>query len=153
MAGGGGVGALNNRGCPTIGVEVSGAFPATKRSFTAIVDTGFSGFALLPMLQAFPIGLVLHNTVTITLADGNQHSRFVCLGYVTFGGETQLGTVIIEPNADEALLGMEFLKKFKLTLFTDPDIPAVILVPSDALKQALAATQKTTAGSGGTGTP
>ena len=133
----GGTGLLNDRGCPTVEVEIRGAV-GIKRKITALVDTGFSGFLLLPALEAFPVGLVLHGTANVTLADGSTHSKLTCLGVVEYGGDQQGGMIIVEETSSEALLGMEFLKKFKLTLFTDPDIPAVILLSSEVLKKALA---------------
>jgi clan AA aspartic protease len=135
----GGEGSLNQLGCPTIDIEVSGPLEQFKRSFTALVDTGFSGFLSLPMVQAFPLGLILHGTTTVILADGTRQSKFTCLGDVTFGDQSEVGTIIIEPDADEALVGMEFLKKFKLALLTDADTGSVFLFGSDFIKQALEA--------------
>ena len=140
-----GTGKINQRGCPTVDVEVSGAVPTIKRPINALIDTGFSGFLLLPILEAFPVGLVLHGTTNVTLADGSSHSKLTCLGFVEFGGEKEGGVIIIEEKSTEALLGMEFLKKFKLSFVTDPDIGAVALIPSAVLKQALSPTVSTPA--------
>lgn len=135
----GGTGSLNQAGCPTISIEVTGAIPGSSKSIVALVDTGFTGFLSLPILEAFPIGLILHGTTSVILADGTRHSKFTCLGVVSYGGENKAGVVIIEPSSDEAIVGMDFLKKFRLTLLTDPDSGTVALFDSDLIKQALAA--------------
>lgn len=135
----GGAGSLNQLGCPIIEIEVSGPLEQFKKPFTALIDTGFSGFLSLPMVRAFPVGLILHGTTTVVLADGSRQSKFTCLGQISFGQQTEVGTVIIEPTSDEALVGMEFLKRFKLTLLTDADTGSVFLFGSDFIKQALEA--------------
>jgi predicted aspartyl protease len=143
-----GLGKLNARGCPSIEIEVSGALPTIKRKITALIDTGFSGFLLIPMMEAFPIGLVLHGTTNVTLADGSSHSKLTCLGFVEMDNTQEMGVIIIEERTTEALLGMEFLRKFRVSLLADPDTGTVSLFPSDILKKALA----NTSGSG-SGTP
>lgn len=77
-----------------------------------MVDTGFTSFLLLPILSAFPIGLVLHSTMPITLADGSTQVKLTCLGCIHCDGQDQIGVVIIEWQNTDVLVGMEFLKKF-----------------------------------------
>ncbi len=46
------------KGCPTIKVHIGGALPSISPvEFSAIVDTGFSGFIAMPLIQAFPPGV------------------------------------------------------------------------------------------------
>ncbi len=85
-----------------------------------MVDTGFSGFLLLPILEAFPVGLILRGTMPIILADGSQQTKLTCLGQVTLDGKTEIGLVIIEWENTQILAGMEFLRKFRKQLIVDP---------------------------------
>jgi len=137
----GGTGSSDKSGCPTVIIEVIGGVPGSGRSITALVDTGFSGFLSLPILEAFPIGLILHGTTSVILADGSRHSKFTCLGTISFGGDSHVGVIIIEPVGTEALIGIEFLKKFNLALVADPASNMVSLYSSDFIQQAIAAAQ------------
>ena len=112
-------GSFDSSGCPTIEIEVSGPVTNPKR-FAVMVDTGFSGFLLLPLLEAFPVGLILTGTTTVVLADGSQQIKLTCIGQVGFAGRSEIGLVIIEPQNTQALVGMEFLKKFRQRLIVDP---------------------------------
>ena len=85
-----------------------------------MVDTGFSGFLLLPILEAFPIGLILRGTMPIVLADGTTQTKLTCLGHITFEGQTQIGLVIVEWQNMQVLVGMDFLRKFRQQLVVDP---------------------------------
>ena len=122
-----------------MGIEVSGPFPDSKQPFIALIDTGFSGFLSLPTIKALPLGLVLHGTTTVVLADGSQQSKFTCRGMIEFCGQKEVGLVILEPEGDEALVGMEFPRPFKRTLFIVPETGAVILVSSEEIKASLKA--------------
>lgn len=108
-----------NSGCPVVQIAVSGPL-TSPTNFTAIVDTGFSGFLLLPILEAFPVGLILRGTTGITLADGSSQTKLTCLGLLHFDGETQVGLIIIENQTTDILVGMDFLMKFGLELTVDP---------------------------------
>lgn len=108
-----------SNGCPIVQIAVSG--PVTNPTkFNAIVDTGFSGFLLLPILQAFPVGLILRGTIPITLADGSTQTKLTCLGELHFDGESEVGLIIIEYQSTDVLVGMDFLSKFKRELVVDP---------------------------------
>lgn len=98
-------------GCPIVEIEVSGPF-AQPQKFTAMVDTGFSGFLSLPILKAFPLGLLLQGTMGITLADGSTHPRLTARGLVKFDAKSVIGLVVLEWQNTDVLLGMDFLKKF-----------------------------------------
>jgi predicted aspartyl protease len=113
------IGSFDNLGCPTIEIEVSGPVHPSKK-FTAMVDTGFSGFLLLPILEAFPVGLILRGTMPIILADGSQQTKLTCLGELHFDGKSEVGLIIIEWENTQILVGMEFLRKFRKRLIVDP---------------------------------
>lgn len=108
-----------SNGCPIVQIAVSG--PVTNpTNFNAIVDTGFSGFLLLPILEAFPVGLILRGTIPITLADGSTQTKLTCMGELHFDGESQVGLIIIEYQSTDVLVGMDFLTKFRRELVVDP---------------------------------
>jgi predicted aspartyl protease len=98
-------------GCPIIEIEVSGPFGKPQK-FSAMMDTGFSGFLSLPILKAFPLGLILQGTMGITLADGSTHARLTARGAVTFDTKMEVGLILLEWQNTDILIGMDFLVKF-----------------------------------------
>ena len=62
-------GFFNNSGSPALRVAIHGAFPAAAQEFDAIIDTGFTGFISMPLIQAFPLALILSGTTTVARAD------------------------------------------------------------------------------------
>jgi predicted aspartyl protease len=122
-------GLFDDNGSPTVEIEVSGPVHE-PRKMTAMVDTGFSGFLLLPILEAFPVGLILSGTTSIELADGSKQNKLTCLGEIHFGGMKKVGLIIIEWENTDILVGMDFLRKFEKTLIVDPVNKKVILFPA-----------------------
>jgi len=87
---------FHNTASPTIEIEVFGWNSDLRHRVTAIVDTGFTGFLLLPIIDAFVVGPILDSTMDITLADGTLQSRLVCMGGIHFNSQTQPGLILIE---------------------------------------------------------
>ena len=125
------IGSFDSSGRPSITVEVSGPLPQ-RTALTGVVDTGFAGFILIPMLQAFPIGLILHNTMPIVLADGSKKFSLVCLGTAYFEGLEGTDVVLVEEQAQSVLFGMDFLRRFDLELVVNPNSDRVELITSPA---------------------
>lgn len=98
----------------------------------AIVDTGFTGFIAMPMLQAFPLGLVLWGFGQSILADGSKEQTLLVFGYIDFGEKRYSGTFSLSQGGD-ILLGMEFLRTTKKILNVDAANNTVSLF--DAPKQ------------------
>jgi predicted aspartyl protease len=111
---------------PAVDLEVSNPLD-WKRPVTALIDTGFDGFLSLPILQAFPIGLLLAGAMSITLADGSSHLKLYCFGNIGFDNEKHNGTIMIENSGEIALVGMQFLRAFSRRLVVDPINRAVLL--------------------------
>lgn len=109
-------GSFSKSGSPTLKVLVKGPF-GKGVEFEGILDTGFTGFISMPLLSALPLGLILYGTVTVELADGSKSVKLTARGLAIVEGETEVGVVILEPNANEVLIGMAFLRLFKRAVF------------------------------------
>lgn len=81
-----------------------------------IIDTGFTGFLQLPMHHAFTLKLPLDGTLSATLADGSKVTCLTVLGKVTYDGHTQQGVIALATATTDILIGMDFLRQFKLGL-------------------------------------
>jgi predicted aspartyl protease len=109
---------FDSEGRPTIDIEVSNPI-GWKASVTALIDTGFDGFLSLPILEAFPIGLLLRGMMPVTLADGSTQDNLFCLGRIEFDGEKRDGTILTDWQGS-ALFGMDFLRTFRRALLVNP---------------------------------
>ncbi len=103
--------------------------------FDAILDTGFTGFLSIPLVQAIRLGLVLHGTTKVTLADGSQAYKLTARGKIVVGGESKIGVAILENKGTDLLLGMSFLRQFGRTLLVSQ--AGVSLMTGQELKRAL----------------
>ena len=112
---------------PYVDIKVSNPL-GWKKELRCLIDTGFTGFLSIPILQAFPIGLILHSTSSVTLADGSVSAKLVCLGMAHLENEENIGLIIIEPSSRQVLLGMDFLIKFNKKLIIDPIKETVELI-------------------------
>lgn len=120
-------GFLDANGDPHIKLVVSG--PVTEGTeIDFLIDTGYQGFISLPIVQAFPIGLILSGTVNIVLANGQPQPRLMCLGGVDCDGIREVGLIVIESTGQTPLIGMEFLRRFRKRLVIDPIAQIVELV-------------------------
>lgn len=107
-----------NEGRIAIEIEIFGISKELKKTFTALVDTGFSGSLTLPFTEAFPLGLVLKGEQSYLLADGTSSRHFVCLGTVVFDG-VEVDVPIDVQQGGTVLIGMDLLKKFEKELCID----------------------------------
>jgi predicted aspartyl protease len=127
------IGSLED-GTPALKISVGGVFGQPKE-VTVIVDTGFSGFLSMPLIQAFPLGLPLYGTADVVLADGSTQAKLQAMAKVTFDGVAQTGLVILEPDSNEILIGMDFLRRFKRGLFLTS--AGLVMVDEDELSKYL----------------
>jgi predicted aspartyl protease len=130
------IGYLDSNGHPRLTIRINGTSPNTQADVEALIDTGFTGFLMLPIALALPLGLVHVGTGDYQLADGSKITNFLAKGTVTIQrpsvpptplvippGTVPLppppGTTIMQPEAVEgiivlggkgAILGMEFLR-------------------------------------------
>jgi predicted aspartyl protease len=143
-------GYLDKSGHPNIKVSVYGISDQLSQEFEAMIDTGFTGFLMLPLVSAFPLGLTLMGTTNYTLADGSSSSKLLAIGTVVYEGEKSHGVIVLESKGGSPLLGMDFLRncnkallvsKSGVLLVDESDIVAAAKLAAEvqAKKQAAAA--------------
>jgi hypothetical protein len=93
----------------------------------------------MPLMHAFPLGLVLFGTTNLVLADGSTISRLTAYGSVTVASETDHGVIVLDSGSTEVLIGMEFLRTFKKALILFPDMKLVAFIDEAAAKAAILA--------------
>ena len=98
--------------------------------FTGILDTGFLA---VPLLKAFPIGLILRGVMSSILADGSTQPTLYCLGQAEINGESKIGIVSLLPSDSDILVGMDFLRKFDLKMTVDSRTNMVQLDDGDQI--------------------
>ena len=95
----------------------------------------------MPIVQAFPLGLVLTGTTTTKLADGSQSFKLTALGKVVLGDKTEIGLILLNTGSSDILIGMEFLKIFQKTLMISSE--GFVLLENEELRKVVqAATEK-----------
>jgi len=108
------LGSFDEYGNATVGIEVAGA--SGSKAYRAIIDTGFSGFVALPLMEMIPLGLSTQGAANVMLGDGSIISSSVSTGAVTLGGQVESGTILLDDNSTDILVGMAFLREFKIAL-------------------------------------
>jgi predicted aspartyl protease len=120
-------GYLDKAGHPHIKIRVWGLSEAFGQEFEAMIDTGFSGFLMLPLVQALPLALTLFGTTQYELADGSMSPKLLAHGSIDHGGEVTTGLIALEANANcGPLVGMEFLRQSKKMLLLSRDGVALL---------------------------
>ena len=71
-------GEFDAEGNPTLKIQVSADETSKGVSLTAIIDTGFSGFVLLPIQYSLSLGLAPKSTTAMKLADDHLLHRHPC---------------------------------------------------------------------------
>lgn len=122
------IGSFAANGDPTLDIEIVGLGKTAK--LTCLVDTGFTGFLSIPLLQALPLGLVLAGTTTVTFANGASEPRLTFLSQARIDGQERFGIVFLEFQSSQVLLGMDFLRVFGLKLLVCPTTGQIEVVPS-----------------------
>jgi predicted aspartyl protease len=130
-----------NSGSPSLKVTISGPF-TDGLEYEGIIDTGFTGFLSIPIIEGIRLGLVLHGTTKVSFADGSDNYRLTAKAMVKVHDKSNVGVAILEPSSTEVLIGMDFLRLFKRALFVSHDL--VTLVDEDELEKAVSASKPPT---------
>lgn len=95
-----------------IEVEIQGLYKSIP--YGAIVDTGYSGGIVLPLVTAVDIGLEKVGSCSVALADGSIHvlPTFLCIVKLN-DIENEISTLIM---GSDVLIGMELLDKYTLCI-------------------------------------
>src|SRR5580658_1586626 len=110
-----GAGHFNAGGHPSLKFHLCGVVhPAPGLEFEGVLDTGFTGFIQLPIQHAFSLKLPLEGTAQYTLADGSSATCLTALASTTFCAKSVVGVVTLAQGAQHILVGMGFLRQFKM---------------------------------------
>ena len=133
------IGSFDKIGNPIVTISVCGVFTGGKKEFEAVIDTGFTGFLQMPLFEAFPLGLVLAGTTSVTLADGSASPRLMAFGRVAIGTTEETALILLDVGSDAILIGMSLLRKFKKKLVvSSTDVLLEDEPPPTALQQVAA---------------
>jgi clan AA aspartic protease len=116
---------------PAINIKITGNVASEIVEVQAIIDTGFTGFVSMPVTMALPLGLKPSSTALITLADGGSQPKLVAEGTATIEDASKTGLIILEESSSEVLIGMDFLRTFRIMLIVAQE--TVLLVDQDQL--------------------
>ena len=111
-------------GGPKVAFTVGGS--KARLEFEGILDTGFTGFILLPISLAIPLGLELDGFNTSVTADGRIHQSPTATATVEFGDHSLEASIVLAYYGDEILIGMSFLELFQQSLIIHRDRVLVI---------------------------
>lgn len=144
-------GYIDSDGRPRLTIRISGPDPGNFIEEDALIDTGFTGFLMLPQAKAFGLGIAPIGTGDYTLADDSVVTNFLGLATITvqpppvvpastdplaqiaFQPETISGVVVC---GNGALVGMELLRLLDKYLLVGP---AVMLIDVTAVTVATSA--------------
>ena len=101
-------------GSATIRFVIGGS--KVRLEFEGIVDTGFTGFVLLPIARAVPLGLEIDGLNSFKSADGAGHQWPTATATAEFGDLASEGSVVLAFYGEEILVGLTFLETFHQSL-------------------------------------
>lgn len=148
------IGYIDSNGHPRIKIRVHGPDASNFREEDALIDTGFTGFLMLPQTKAFALGMVPSGTSDYTLADESLVTNYISTAVVTVGHrlpppvplpslvgptvnlfvapESVTGVVVL--CGDGALVGMEFVRALNKYLVVGS---VVVLIDNEHVTNAL----------------
>lgn len=140
------IGYTDSSGHPWIRIRIIGK--NGSRDIDALIDTGFTGFLMLPHDDALDLGLSIIGTSEYVLADGSRVTNAIARGRVLMGpatwaashgaseglcealenatdhNESVDGAIVL--GGDDPLIGMELVRVLRKSLAIGPDIVALM---------------------------
>jgi predicted aspartyl protease len=117
-------GAFDEAGSPTIKIRVGGDLG--WRDYAATIDTGFTGFVALPLIEMIPLGLSTRpGAALVMLGDGTIIENLVAQGSVILGSHSAIGAILLDETSADVLIGMAFLRAFALILIVTDKVVAL----------------------------
>ncbi len=75
----------------------------------------------MPRIRSLPLRLSLTGVASLERADGSIHNLLTAWGRVTVAGRRRWGDVLLDPAAQDVVLGREFLQIFETALLVTDD--------------------------------
>jgi predicted aspartyl protease len=113
-------GFFDSDGSPAIRITIEGDLGS--REYTAVIDTGFTGFVALPLAEMIPLGLRTEGAASVMLGNGAVIDNLLAPGRVTIGTQTETGTIVLDETSNDILVGLAFLRKFDLALIVTDSV-------------------------------
>jgi predicted aspartyl protease len=107
-------GSFDGTGSATLNIKVAGSGPGQE--YSATIDTGFTGFVAMPIQEMITLGLKSEGAASVALGDGSVIYNLVAPASVTVGSQTVQGPILLDDTSSEILVGMAFLRAFRLAL-------------------------------------
>ena len=127
---------LDSQGCPFARIAIfPEGRPLASKDFDALIDTGFTGFAQMPLDAATAMGLVPIGEIELTYPDGTTEPVPVAWATAQLGPETREGFVFV-PDTGEVLIGVHFLRLFGKALIHSLADDLVLLTDEEDLRRA-----------------
>lgn len=126
-------GHFDKTGSPRIKIKLRGVSHDSAKEFEAIIDTGFTGFVSISLIDALPLGLVLAGVAMATLADGSDSQKLTASGTAILGGEEKPGVFLLNMGSGpvDVLIGMALLRTFDKTLYVHRNTVALMDSPAN----------------------
>ena len=101
-------------GSPKVIIEISGTSVNTKKSITALLDTGHNRSLSLPIFDLIEIGAKISSYGEVTYASGNTAVNYYFSVNVTVDNKTEevQASMIENPAANEAIAGLELFAPY-----------------------------------------
>ncbi len=128
------LGSFDNSGSPIVRIKVAGDLG--EKEYTAVIDTGCTGFVSIPVEEMQPLGLKINGVASVTLGNGAEIENFVAEGIVTLGDQAESGIIVLDDGSNDILVGLDFLRQFKLGLVLTSTV--VVLYDGQETMEAIA---------------
>ena len=124
------IGRFDSGGNPILHISVEGLYSQAE-SFEALIDTGFTGFLSLLISAVHIREFRLGELQGMTLADGISRMRLTVIVTISMDDEQLTVEAVLDPDGEEVIFGMDFLRGFARGLMILP-LEGKVLLPKDA---------------------